>query len=97
MSDCLTYVIINFLWLCMLSYAWMRERFRKKKEKKRKTIGQEDQMLELIFDSPSDTFNLSFSKINSPHSLKEKQKKNKEKEKGRKIKENEVKERKRRV
>ena len=39
--------------MCMLSYAWMRERFRKKrkrKEKERKIIGQENQMLELTFD-----------------------------------------------
>ena len=49
MSDCLTYVIINLLWLCMLSYAWMKERF-KKYERERKIIGQEDQMLELTFN-----------------------------------------------
>ena len=54
----------------------MRERFRKKeKEKERKTIGQEDKMLELTFDFPSGTFNLSFSKMNSPCSLKAKAKK----------------------
>ena len=64
----------------------MRERFRKKKEKKkeRKIIGQEDQMLELTFNSPSGTFNLSFSKINSPCSIKakarEKQKKKRKRE-----------------
>ena len=59
----------------------MRER---DSEKKRKKIDQEDQMLELTFDSPSGTFNLSFSKMNSPCSLKAKAKKikkNKEKEK----------------
>ena len=49
MSDCLTYVIISLLWLCMLSYAWMRERFQKKNIKK---IGQENQMLELTFNFP---------------------------------------------
>ena len=57
------------------------EKKEKRKENERKIIGQEDQMLELTFNSPSGTFNLSFSKINSPHSLKEKQKKNKEKRK----------------
>ena len=53
----------------------MSERFKKKKkEKERKIIGQEDQMLELTFDFPLGTFNLSFSKINSPCSPKAKAK-----------------------
>ena len=55
---------------------------RKRKENERKIIGQEDQMLELTFDFPLGTFNLSFSKINSPCSpkakAKEKQRKKKE-------------------
>ena len=61
----------------------MRERFRKRKEKERKTISQEDLILELTFDSSSGTFNLSFSKMNSPCSpkakAKEKKYKNEEK------------------
>ena len=62
----------------------MRERFRKIKEKERKIIGQEDQRLELTFDSPSGTFNLSFSKMNSPCSpkAKEKRKRKRKKKKG---------------
>ena len=55
-----------------------RERFKKKKRKekgRKKKIGQEDQMLELIFNFRSDTFNLSFSKMNSPCSPKVKKNK----------------------
>ena len=63
MSDCLTYVIINSLWLCMLSYAWMRDRDSEKerKEKERKTINQEDQILELTFNFPKALSILTFS------------------------------------
>ena len=48
MFDCLTYVIINLLWLCMLSYAWMRE--IEKKEKEEKMINREDQISKLTFN-----------------------------------------------
>ena len=64
---------------------WGRE-IQKKKENKRegkKKIGQDDQMLELTFDFPLGTFNLNFSKMNSPCSpkvkAKEKQRKRKRK------------------
>ena len=56
---------------------------QKKKEKKRKTIGQEDQILELTFDFLSGTFNLSFSKMNSPWSPKPKAKEKQRKRKKR--------------
>ena len=46
MSFRLTYVIMNLLWLCMLYYAWMRERFKKN----RKENNQEDQISELTFN-----------------------------------------------
>ena len=49
-------------------------------------------MLELTFDFPLGTFNLSFSKMNSPCSLKEKaREKKKKKRRKRKIKMNKVK------
>ena len=62
---------------------------KKRKGKERKIIGQKDQMLELNFDFPLSTFNLSFSKMNSPCSLKVK-----EKEQKKKVKRGERKERK---
>ena len=52
----------------------MRKRFEKRKEKKPKP-SQEDQISELTFTFPSGTFNLHFSKMNSPCSPKEKRKK----------------------
>ena len=54
------------------------------KKRKRKIIGQEDQMLEMTFDSPLGTFNLSFSKMNSPYSPKAKVKEWKKKKKKKK-------------
>ena len=62
---------------------WERDSEKKKKKKERKIIGQEDQILELTFDSLSGTFNLNFSKMNLPCSpkakAKEKQRKRKRK------------------
>ena len=59
----------------------MRERDSKKRKRKGKKISQEDQILELTFDFPLGTFNLSFPKMNSPCSPKEKKNKKKEKKK----------------
>ena len=55
------------------------EKKKRKEKERRKKISQEDQMLELTFDFPLGTFNLSFSKMNSPCSLKNKQKRKEKK------------------
>ena len=79
MSDCLTYMIISLLWLCMLSYAWMRER-KEKKEKEEKMINREDQISELTFNFHGALSTSAFLKWAS-HIHQEKQKKEKKRRK----------------
>ena len=64
----------------------MLEWERDTEKKKRKIINQEDQISELIFNFALGTFNLSFSKMNSPYSPKEKAKEWKKGKKKRKNK-----------
>ena len=89
MSDCLTYVIINLLWLYILSYAWMRERFRKKKEKGKER--KEKQSIKMIkYQNWLSIFlghfqSQLFLRMNSPYSpRKAKRKKIEKKEKNKK-------------
>ena len=84
MSFCLTYVIMNLLWLCMLSYAWMRERFQKNN---RRENHQEDQILELTFN-----FHGALSILTSVFTKKSKKKKKKKERKKGKYRWNEEKE-----
>ena len=50
MYDCLIFMIISVLYLCMLSYAWMRERQKEKKKREKETINQEYQISRLTFN-----------------------------------------------